>query len=62
MSATAADFHVWSSPFLNPKPCTDFKCRFGRTGWPLIKDVLGLGADANQVRILLGNPLPVTLK
>ena len=57
-----SDFHVWSHPFLNPEPCEDFKCRFKRTGWPLIKDALGLGADANQVRILLGNSLPVTLK
>ena len=59
--ATLADFHAWSHPFLNPDPCQGFKCDLKRYVWPAVQTVLGLGADANQIRILTGHPLPVTV-
>jgi hypothetical protein len=55
------DLNVWEHPFLNPEPCTTKKCQFGRYIWPVIKTGLGLGADANQVRLLTGHPLPVSV-
>jgi hypothetical protein len=61
-NATLADVHIWSHAFLNPAPCADFKCRLGRYVWPVVKSAAGLGADANQIRLLTGHPLPVTVR
>jgi hypothetical protein len=57
--AIAADAHVWSHPFLNPDPCQNAKCRFGRYVWPVIRTGLGLGSDVNGWRLAAGEPLKV---
>lgn len=56
-----ADAHVWSHPFLNPEPCLNFRCRLKRYVWPVVQTSLGLGGDLNQIRILAGHPLPVSV-
>lgn len=62
VGATAADFHVYTHPILNPDPCTNAKCRIKRYVWPAVEGVLGLSQGVEDLRVLFGHSIPVTLR
>jgi hypothetical protein len=57
--AILTDVHVASHPFLNPDPCKNKRCKFGRYVWPVIKTGLGLGSEVSGWERAAGKPLNV---
>jgi len=53
------DLHVWSSPILNPQPCTTSKCRWSRA-FDKLTALTGLGANAGRASTLF-TPARVTI-
>ena len=55
------NLNVWSKPFLNPAPCTTFRCNFSRHVLGPAKAILGLSGAAYE-GTLWGRAFPVTIR